>query len=112
MAGQVGSRPFDPVAYSRYKYGSIAAADAFARAQGVRLAIVSNAARHSGHLLDVFGFRDRVDATAGDHELQGPALGLRTVLIERDLPHTESGRADADLCCASLAEAAQALLTS
>jgi hypothetical protein len=34
VAGQVGSRPFDPVAYSRYKYGSIAAADAFARALG------------------------------------------------------------------------------
>jgi hypothetical protein len=31
-------------------------------------------------------------------------------MIERDLPHTESARADADLCCASLAEAAQALL--
>jgi putative hydrolase of the HAD superfamily len=46
-----------------------------------------------------------------DHELQGARrLGLRTVLIERDLPHTESARAAADLCCASLAEAAQALL--
>ena len=37
-------------------------------------------------------------------------LGLRTVLIERDLPHTESARAEADLCRASLTEATQALL--
>ena len=34
------------------------------RAHSVRLAIVSDAARHSGHLLDAFGFRDRIDATA------------------------------------------------
>jgi len=34
------------------------------RAAGVRLAIVSNAARHSERLLDTFGFRDRVSATA------------------------------------------------
>jgi putative hydrolase of the HAD superfamily len=116
------------------------------RAHGVRLAIVSNAARHSGHLLDAFGFRDRIDATVmswstgllkpdpriyrvaldalatdpaqaafvgdgRDHELQGARqLGLRAVLIERDLPHTESARAEASLCCASLAEAARALL--
>ena len=116
------------------------------RAHGVRLAIVSNAARHSGYLLDAFGFRDRVDATAmswstgllkpdpriyqvaldalgtgpgraafvgdgRDHELLGARrLGLRTVLIDRDLPHTGSARAEADLCCASLAEAARALL--
>ena len=46
-----------------------------------------------------------------DHELQGARrLGLWTVLIERDLPHTESARAEADLCCASLTEATQALL--
>src|SRR6201996_1124817 len=38
VAGQVGSWPFDPVAYSRYKYGSIAAADAFARALGMAFA--------------------------------------------------------------------------
>jgi len=48
----------------------------------------------------------------GDRELRGARrLGLRTVLIERALPHTESARADADLCCAGLAEAARALLT-
>jgi putative hydrolase of the HAD superfamily len=116
------------------------------RAAGVRLAIVSNAARHSDRLLDIFGLRDRVGATAmswslgvlkpdpriylaaldalgtppgeaafvgdgGDRELAGAReLGLRTVLIERGLPHTESARADADLCCAGLAEAAEALL--
>ena len=34
------------------------------------------------------------------------------MLIERDLPHTESARAEAGLYCARLAEAAQALLTS
>jgi FMN phosphatase YigB (HAD superfamily) len=33
-------------------------------AAGVRLAIVSNAASHSERLLDRFGFRDRVGATA------------------------------------------------
>ncbi len=116
------------------------------RAAGVRLAIVSNAARHSERLLDAFGFRNRVSATAmswsigvlkpdpriyraaldalrvvtgeaafagdgRDRELQGARrLGLRTVLIERGLPHTESARADADLCCADLAEAVRALL--
>jgi len=31
-------------------------------AAGVRLAIVSNAARHSEHLLDRFGFRDRMSS--------------------------------------------------
>jgi putative hydrolase of the HAD superfamily len=116
------------------------------RAAGVRLAIVSNAARHSERLLDRFGFRDRVGATAmswsvgvlkpdpliyrtalnalgvvpgeaayvgdgGDSELRGARrLGLRTVLVERGLPHTESARADADACCADLAEAGRALL--
>ena len=34
VTGQASSRPFDPAAYSRYKYGSIAATDAFARALG------------------------------------------------------------------------------
>jgi hypothetical protein len=34
VTGRFCSRPFDPVAYSRYKYGSIAAADAFAQALG------------------------------------------------------------------------------
>jgi hypothetical protein len=38
-------------------------------------------------------------------------LGLRTVLIERDLPHTESARAEADLCCGNLMKAARTLLT-
>jgi putative hydrolase of the HAD superfamily len=116
------------------------------RAAGVRLAIVSNAASHSDRLLDRFGFRDRVSATAmswsvgvlkpdpliyqvaldelgvapgeaayvgdgGDAELRGARrLGLRTVLVERGLPHTESARADADVCCADLAEAGRALL--
>jgi putative hydrolase of the HAD superfamily len=116
------------------------------RAAGVRLAIVSNAASHSERLLDRFGFRDRVSATAmswsvgvlkpdpliyrtalgalgvvpgeaayvgdgGDGELRGARrLGLRTVLVERGLPHTESARADADVCCADLAEAGRALL--
>jgi len=116
------------------------------RAAGVRLAIVSNAASHSERLLDRFGFRCRVNATAmswsvgvlkpdpqiyraaldalgvppgqaayvgdgGDGELRGARrLGLRTVLIERGLPHTESARADADVCCADLAEAGRALL--
>jgi putative hydrolase of the HAD superfamily len=116
------------------------------RAHGVLLAIVSNAARHSGSLLDAFGFRDRVDALAmswstgllkpdpriyqvaldalgtgagqcafvgdgRDHELQGARrLGLCTVLIERDLAHTQSARTEADLCCPGLLAAAQALL--
>lgn len=116
------------------------------RAASVRLAIVSNAASHSERLLDRFGFRDRVSATAmswsvgvlkpdpliyrtaldalgvvpgeaayvgdgGDSELCGARrLGLRTVLVERGLPHTESARADADVCCADLAEAGRALL--
>jgi putative hydrolase of the HAD superfamily len=116
------------------------------RAAGVRLAIVSNAASHSEVLLDRFGFRDRVSATAmswsvgvlkpdpliyrialdalgvppgqaayvgdgGDAELLGARrLGLRTVLVERGLPHSQSARADADVCCADLAEAGRALL--
>ena len=47
-----------------------------------------------------------------DRELQGARrLGLRTVLIERGLPHTESARADANLRCADLAEAIRALLS-
>jgi putative hydrolase of the HAD superfamily len=115
------------------------------RAAGVRLAIVSNAASHSERLLDRFGLRDRVSATAmswsvgvlkpdpliyrtalaalgvvpgqaayvgdgGDDELGGARrLGLRTVLVERGLPHTESARADADVCCTDLAEAGRAL---
>jgi putative hydrolase of the HAD superfamily len=112
----------------------------------VRLAIVSNAARHSDRLLDLFGFRASVNSTAmswslgvlkpdpriyltaldalsaapaeatfigdgGDHELAGARkLGLRTVLIERGLPHSKSARADADLCCAGLAEAVAMVL--
>jgi putative hydrolase of the HAD superfamily len=116
------------------------------RAAGVRLAIVSNAASHSERLLDSFGFRDRVSATAmswsvgvlkpdpliyrtaldalgvapgeaayvgdgGDSELRGARrLGLRTVLVDRGLRHTASARADADVCCADLAEAGRALL--
>jgi putative hydrolase of the HAD superfamily len=117
------------------------------RAEGVPLAIVSNAAHHSESLLDTFGFRDKVSATAmswsvgalkpdpriysaaldtlgvppgeaafvgdgGDSELWGARrLGLRTILLERGLPHTDSARADADLCCTGLAEAVRVLLT-
>ena len=47
----------------------------------------------------------------GDDELSGARrLGLRTVLVERGLPHTASARADADVCCADLAEAGRVLL--
>lgn len=47
----------------------------------------------------------------GDSELRGARrLGLRTVLIERGLPHTQSARADADVCCADLAEVGRVLL--
>jgi len=117
------------------------------RTAGIRLAIVSNAARHSEWLLDLLGLRDMVDTTAmswsvgvlkpdpriyrvaldalgavpaeaafvgdgGHSELRGARrLGLRTVLIERGLPHTKSARGDADVCCASLADAAHVLLT-
>jgi putative hydrolase of the HAD superfamily len=117
------------------------------RAEGVLLAIVSNAARHSESLLDTFGLRDRVSATAmswsvgalkpdpgiyraaldtlavpaseaafvgdgRDSELWGARrLGLRTILLERGLPHTDSARADADLCCTGLTEAVRVLLT-
>jgi putative hydrolase of the HAD superfamily len=125
---------------------AIAALDQL-RAAGVRLAIVSNAASHSDRLLDIFGLRDRVGATAmswslgvlkpdpriyraaldalgtrpdeaafvgdgGDSELAGAReLGLRTVLLERGMPHTESARADADLRCAGLTEAVEMLLS-
>ena len=135
-----------PAAFREFAEPIVEARELVRRGHGVRLAIVSNAARHSGHLLDTFGLRDRVDVLAmswstgllkpdpriyrlaldglgtdpsraafvgdgRDHELRGARrLGLRTVLIDRDLPHTESARADADLCCASLLEAAQALL--
>jgi putative hydrolase of the HAD superfamily len=117
------------------------------RAEGVLIAIVSNAARHSESVLDTFGLRDRVSATAmswsvgalkpdpriyraaldtlgvpaghaafvgdgRDNELWGARrLGLRTVLLERGLPHTDSARADADLCCTGLTEAVRVLLT-
>jgi hypothetical protein len=37
-------------------------------------------------------------------------LGLRTVLVDRALPHTESARTDADVCCADLAETGRLLL--
>jgi FMN phosphatase YigB (HAD superfamily) len=47
----------------------------------------------------------------GDGELGGARrLGLRTVLVERGLPDTGSARADADVCCADLAEAGRVLL--
>jgi hypothetical protein len=45
VVGQVGSRPFDPAACSRYKYGFIAATDAFARASmpdSVRQAVLAD----------------------------------------------------------------------
>lgn len=46
-----------------------------------------------------------------DNELRGAReLGMRAILVERGLRHTESARADADLCCADLAEAVRVLL--
>jgi putative hydrolase of the HAD superfamily len=46
-----------------------------------------------------------------DGELRGARqLGLRTVLIERGLPHTGSARAEADLRCGDLAGVMRALL--
>lgn len=46
-----------------------------------------------------------------DSELRGAReLGLRTLLVDRELPHTMSARADADLCCADLAGVKRALL--
>jgi putative hydrolase of the HAD superfamily len=46
-----------------------------------------------------------------DQELRGARrLGLRTILVERGLPHTEAARPDADLCCQDLAEVARVLL--
>lgn len=64
--------------------------------------------------LDALGVAPGEAAFVGDgrdHELLGARrLGLRAVLIERGLPHTESARADADLCCGGLAEAIRALL--
>ena len=52
------------------------------RAAGVRLAIVSNAARHSERLLDTFGFRDRVSATA---------LSWSVGVLKPDRPHLPRG---------------------
>src|ERR1700759_4729001 len=51
VASRSGARPFDPVAYSRYKYGSITAADAFARAVGEAFAGHCPAAVGSPRLL-------------------------------------------------------------
>jgi putative hydrolase of the HAD superfamily len=48
----------------------------------------------------------------GDNELRGARrLGLRTLLVERGLPHTGPARADAVLCCADLAAVQRALLS-
>ena len=116
------------------------------RAAGIRLAVVSNAARASEPLLDILGLRTRVDAVVlscslgvlkpdpriyraaldalqvgaadaafvgdgADSELRGArGLGLRTLLVERGLPHTVAARADATLRCADLASVARALL--
>ncbi len=47
----------------------------------------------------------------GDNELRGArGLGLRTLLVERGLPHTVAARADATVRCADLAAVARALL--
>jgi putative hydrolase of the HAD superfamily len=116
------------------------------RAAGFRLAVVSNAARASERLLDIFGLRARMNTVTmsyalgvvkpdpriyraaldalrvraaeaafvgdgRDGELRGAQqLGLRTILIERGLPHTASARADADLICTDLAGVTRALL--
>jgi len=46
-----------------------------------------------------------------DRELRGARqLGLRTILIDRDLPHTDSARADAHEVCADLAGTTRVLL--
>lgn len=47
----------------------------------------------------------------GDRELEGArALGMKTILIDRDLSHTDAARPFADLCVRSVAEAVDALL--
>jgi len=49
----------------------------------------------------------------GDCELLGARrLGLRTVLIDRGLPHTEASRADADRVCTDLDGAVRVLLAN
>jgi putative hydrolase of the HAD superfamily len=66
--------------------------------------------------LDAIGARAEDCAFVGDGrdgELGGARrLGLRTVLIDRGLPHTDSARADADQVCADLADVAQVLLAA
>lgn len=48
-----------------------------------------------------------------DRELGGARkLGLRTVLIDRGLPHTDSARADAHRVCADLADVTRVLLAA
>lgn len=116
------------------------------RAAGLRLSVVSNAARSSERVLDILGLRAATDAVVmsyslgvlkpdpriyrtalaavgvtpaeavfvgdgGDGELGGAKqLGIRTVLVERGLPHTEAARADADFRCQDLSGVAALLL--
>jgi len=116
------------------------------RAAGLRLAVVSNAARPSERVLDTLGLRAATDAVVmsyslgvlkpdpriyhtalaavgvtpaeavfvgdgGDGELGGAKrLGIRTVLVDRGLPHTEAARADADFRCPDLSGVAPLLL--
>jgi putative hydrolase of the HAD superfamily len=47
-----------------------------------------------------------------DRELRGARrLGLTTILIDRDLPHTDSAKADAHQVCADLADVTRVLLS-
>ncbi len=118
------------------------------RAAGLRLAVVSNAARSSEPVLDILGLRTATDAVVmsyavgvlkpdphiyraaldllgvapaaavfvgdgGDGELGGARrLGLRTVLVERGLPHTKAARADASFRCRDLSGVAALLLAN
>jgi hypothetical protein len=123
------SPQFSATQYSRYKYAAAAAADAFARALGEafcacrpelvrvpRLLITSSPYTYVPTAATALAHRAGPPPAAGpdggDGELRGARrLGLRTVLVERGLPHTRSARADADLYCGDLAEAGRALLS-
>ncbi|MFC8513891.1 HAD family hydrolase [Streptomyces sp. NPDC057257] len=110
------------------------------RADGARLALLSNASSYSEEILDRVGLRDRFDTVVlsyrvkllkpdpeiyrlalaglglpaesvtfvgdgGDQELSGARkAGMRTVLVDRSLPHSESAKADADHVVSDLAE--------
>lgn len=66
--------------------------------------------------LDVLGVSAKETFFVGDGrdlELHGARrLGLRTILIDRGLSHTDAARADADWVCADLVEATQVLLAA